>query len=230
MAGRAAQSTLVTCMRLREGAVGRGEVTHRSIGAHPRQRGRCGDQSARRDRLPASDSHTPLPTLADERDDAARSALANKAVRARVPVDVSVAIPCVHRPRAGRRLLGPASMKSPPFPRGAPDARLSHRQQKTPSRSRERHNMTSANISGQACERGESAPSVSTDTTGDTGTPTAMPTASILAATPSWSSFSTARRRARSGAQPCTLDSPSHFGLRLIPAEPVLIVGVSRRC
>ena len=61
-----------------------------------------------------------LPLLrADAREDAARSLRARMAVCSCRLIADSVAIPCVRRSSVERRLLGPASIASPPLPRRA---------------------------------------------------------------------------------------------------------------
>jgi hypothetical protein len=156
-----------------------------------------------------------LPSMrADERTLVALSPLAKmagRAGRAGRPIAVSVAIPCVRRPPVRRRVLGPASID--PFlliPRRALAGPTPH--EKAPSDGR----ALCGTIRLARC--------------GGNPLPANLVCArrQLPAATPSGRALAL-RGVEWSGASACSL-LLSHFGLRLMPAEPVLIVGVSRRC
>lgn len=102
---------------VREGGHRRG-YARRPAGRAPSNDG-GNHQPAWRARLRAPGSYSAV-IRADERGNAAISPLANRAGLGRRLVDVAVANHCTRRPGDGRRLLGPASIRSPPLPRRGP--------------------------------------------------------------------------------------------------------------
>jgi hypothetical protein len=137
---------------------------------------------------------------ADERESMWRSPPAEMAVRVRLPVDVAVATLKEDRPSTGRRLLGPASIPSPPRPRGAPfDAAF--RPAKS-ALSTERALRRCVRL-GVIAKAGPSRPAPRARMAGDPG-PHHMPTAGLPAATPPGraSALHGVEPRARGGRAP----------------------------
>lgn len=153
---------------------------------------------ANRDRALDSTHLTRAPSTrwVSERRDATRLLPAAPAVCARRMVLTSVATQCTHRPQCGRRLLGPASIPPPPFT--SRDARtdgcpMCPTIKKAPFQPRGR--QSSARVTGPLHWPHCMPVSGSAAWPMVTARAHSCFTTAYAAVTPSWSSFSTTRRR-----------------------------------
>ena len=189
-------------------------------------------QPAWRVRLWAPGSYSAV-IRADKRGNAAISPLANLAGLGRRLVDVAVANHCTRRPGDGRRLLGPASIRSPPFTSPRAPTRTGVTRTGHEKRPLNREGAATPGISTKARGRRRQRRHAREPWRGRPERPAhasaTPPARHVLMATPP--GRASALRGVESEHDVRTRSKvPSHFGLRLTPAKPVLIVGVSRRC